>query len=134
MGSIMHNTYKGIYTKFRGDGGSIADVTYENIVIENPSQWAIWIGPAQQSDSNRLCAAHPCSICWPMAKRAECGAPLSQYGNILLRNITINSPKQSPGVILANASMPMVNVTFEDVVVNDGAQDPFDGHYYCDGV
>merc|ERR1712196_771 len=56
--SIMHNTYKGIYTKFRGDGGSITDVTYENIVIENPSQWAIWIGPAQQSDSNRLCAAH----------------------------------------------------------------------------
>ena len=60
----MHNTYKGIYMKFRGEG-TIEDVTYENIVIDNPSQWPIWIGPAQQSDSKNLCAAHPCSICWP---------------------------------------------------------------------
>lgn len=44
----MHNTYKGIYMKFRaGDNpGLIEDVLYENITIDNPEQWAIWIGPA----------------------------------------------------------------------------------------
>jgi hypothetical protein len=43
----MHHTQKGIYMKFRGDGGVIKDITYENIVMEAPEQYAIWIGPAQ---------------------------------------------------------------------------------------
>ena len=34
---IMHNTYKGIYMKFR-DAGSISDILYENIIIDNPTQ------------------------------------------------------------------------------------------------
>ena len=42
----MHNTFKGVYMKFR-DAGNITDVLYENILIENPNQWGIWIGPAQ---------------------------------------------------------------------------------------
>jgi polygalacturonase len=37
----MHDSYKGIYMKFRGDGGTIQDVTYENIHMESPSQWPI---------------------------------------------------------------------------------------------
>jgi len=131
----MHNTYKGIYTKFRGDG-LIADVTYENIVIDNPSQWAIWIGPAQQSDSNNLCAAHPCSICWPSVPLAQCGLPTSgRYENILLRNITVNNPKSSPGIIMANESNPMVNVTFDNVVVNNPGSKPWGNDWYkCVGV
>ena len=59
---VMHKPSKGIYMKFRG-GGLIEDVTYDNITIEQPHDSAIWIGPAQQSDSSSLCAAHPCSIC-----------------------------------------------------------------------
>jgi len=31
---------------------SISDVLYENITINNPEQWAIWIGPAQQTGTN----------------------------------------------------------------------------------
>ena len=47
----MHNSYKGIYMKFRaGEGGLIEDILYENMYIDTPSQWPIWIGPAQQSD------------------------------------------------------------------------------------
>ncbi|CAE7523624.1 pgaC [Symbiodinium microadriaticum] len=132
----MPNTYKGIYLKFRdGDGGLIEDVTFENIVIDEPTQWPIWIGPAQQSDSRRLCAAHPCSICWPFLPSAECNAPLSQYRNILLKNITINSPKLSPGVIFANPETPMDGVVFEDVVFNAPGENPWnDAYYYCDGV
>lgn len=103
----MHNTYKGIYTKFRGDG-LIRDVLYEDIVMDAPEQWAIWVGPAQQSDSIDLCAAHPCSICWPTDPFSKCNPPANAtYQNITLRNIAINSPKQWPGVILANAASPM---------------------------
>ena len=43
----MHHTQKGIYMKFRGDGGVIKNVTYENIVMDAPEGYAIWIGPAQ---------------------------------------------------------------------------------------
>ena len=139
----MPQTYKGIYLKFRdsavGDGGTIADVTFENILIDEPSQWPIWIGPAQQSDSDRLCAAHPCSLCWPelAAEGAECMAPAgSTYANITLRNVTVRSPKMSPGVLLANASAPMVDVLFEDVVVTDPPGDGVwgDDYYLCENV
>ena len=81
--------------KFTGTSspGTISNITYENIVIDNPEQWAIWIGPAQQSDSSRPCAAHPCSLCWPQWSAAKCYAPPSgTYENIMLRNITINNP------------------------------------------
>ena len=92
--SIMPNSYKGIYMKFRdGADAIIEDVLYQNITIDNPSQWPIWIGPAQQSDSNRLCAAHPCSICWPYIPNTECNPSSSQYRNIVLRDITINNAK-----------------------------------------
>lgn len=60
----MHKTGKGIYMKFRGNGGIVSNVTYENIVMDQPEQWPIWIGPAQQSDSDNLCAPNGgCSIC-----------------------------------------------------------------------
>mmetsp|Transcript_9931 Transcript_9931/g.14963 ORF Transcript_9931/g.14963 Transcript_9931/m.14963 type:complete len:427 (+) Transcript_9931:42-1322(+) len=132
----MPNSYKGIYMKFRdGDGGLIEDVTFENILIENPSQWPIWIGPAQQSDSRRLCAAHPCSLCWPTLPSAECNAPTSQYRNILLKNITISNPKMSPGVILGNTSTPMEDVVFDSVqVINPGMEPWGEDYYACDGV
>jgi len=136
--AYMHNTFKGIYMKFAdtNDPGSISNVTYENIVIDNPEQWAIWIGPAQQSDSSRPCAAHPCSLCWPQWSAAKCYAPpLGTYENILLRNITVNNPSNSPGVLLGNETNPMINVTFEDVVVNNPGDKPWgDDGYYCENI
>lgn len=33
------------------EGGLVRDIVFENITMEAPEQWAIWIGPAQQSDS-----------------------------------------------------------------------------------
>ena len=130
------NPYKGIYLKFRSDGGAVEDVTFENVKLQSPEQWPIWIGPAQQSDSGNPCAAHPCSLCWPTDPWATCAAPVATYRNILLKNVSIDSPKNSLGVILGNASSPMENVTFHDVVatnLND------DGHwkeaqYLCEGV
>ena len=75
----------------------LAQVTYENIVIDQPEQWPIWIGPAQQSDSDDLCAPNGgCSICWPQS--SVCLGKKSLYADILFKNITIISPAQSVGV------------------------------------
>lgn len=133
----MHNTFKGIYLKFRdGEGGLIEDVLFQNISIGNPSQWPIWIGPAQQSDSRGLCAPHPCSLCWPLLENSECNAPLSQYRNIVLRDITIDNPSLSPGVIIGNSSMQMEGIVFDNVVVNNPPIDGYWGedYYMCEGV
>lgn len=133
----MHHTIKGIYMKFRG-GGLIEDVLYENIVMDAPEQWAIWIGPAQQSDSDDVCAAHPCSICWPDVPFTKCVPPPNAlYRNITLRNITINSPALAPGVIMADAkTSPMENVVFDNVVVHNPSakKAPWGTGYNCIGV
>jgi len=130
----MHHTYKGIYMKFRaGDKpGLIADVLYENIYMEAPEQWPIWIGPAQQSDSKDLCAAHPCSICWPVDPFAKCFMPAAgKYENITLRNITINNPKKI-GVIMANSTNPMNNVVFDGVKFTGIGKK--DNYFRCENV
>jgi len=134
----MFRTYKGIYLKFRALNapGLIEDITYENIVMDSPEQWAIWIGPAQQADSINFCGAHPCSLCWPRIPWTKCNVPeLGQYVNITLRNITINNPKWSPGVLLGSHKFPMTGVVFEDVVVNNPGSYPWKDYYYkCENV
>ena len=141
--SFMHHTSKGIYMKFRGgneeEGGRIRNVLYENIYMEAPEQFAIWIGPAQQSDSNILCAAHPCSICWPQLENlgAECKTPKNFiYEDITLRNITIVDPKFSygMGVILGHPDTPMKNIVFDGVRVVNAANADVEKYHSCEGV
>merc|ERR1739847_33118 len=108
----MHHPYKGIYIKFNGKGsqGTIKDVLYENIHIQKPTSWPIWIGPAQQdikenSGIYNPCHGDPCSLCWPSKiPGANCGSPPGLIANVTLRNITINKPVTSPGVIFGNTS------------------------------
>ena len=133
----MHKTYKGIYMKFRNldNGGIMEDVLYENIVMVEPEQWAIWIEPAQQSDSTNLCAAHPCSICWPKVPTAPCRSGSGQYKNIVLRNISVLNSKQSPGVIFGNTTTPMDGLVFDSVKFVNPGRTPWKGEYYkCKGV
>eukprot|EP00500_Bicosoecida_sp_ms1_P000277 CAMPEP_0203812228 /NCGR_PEP_ID=MMETSP0115-20131106/4032_1 /ASSEMBLY_ACC=CAM_ASM_000227 /TAXON_ID=33651 /ORGANISM="Bicosoecid sp, Strain ms1" /LENGTH=560 /DNA_ID=CAMNT_0050721069 /DNA_START=73 /DNA_END=1752 /DNA_ORIENTATION=- len=133
----MRDTVKGVYLKFRGNG-VISNVLFENIVIDEPTQYPIWIGPAQQSDDQtNPCAAHPCSLCWPLFSWAECNAPpQATYINITLRNVVVNSPAGNVGVILANTSSPMQNVVFDGVVVNNPSTKPakWGTGYLCEGV
>ena len=66
---------------------------------------------------------------------SECKAPpLAYYTNITLRNITINNPKQSAGVLLANQTSPMKNIVFDNVVVNNPASKPFADGYFCENA
>jgi len=135
---FMHHTWKGIYTKFRGSGGRISNVLYENIYMEAPEQFAIWIGPAQQSDSSNLCAAHPCSICWPLLEDygAQCNMGDNVYENITLRNITIVDPKYSfgQGVIIGSQETPMRNITFDGVRVLNASNPTQEMYHTCKGV
>ncbi|CAF4299247.1 unnamed protein product, partial [Adineta steineri] len=94
----MFNTFKGIYLKSRpgneGNTGEITDILYENIRIHNASQWAIWIGPQQAAFKGA------CSLLWPFIPETSCPIPSGiKWNNIILRNITINSPQISPGVL-----------------------------------
>jgi len=125
----MHHTVKGIYTKFRTNAappliGLIEDVTYENIYIEEPEQWPIWIGPAQQSDDVEFWRGHPCSLCWPQFEMrkigfCDCGTVDDQYyRNILLKNITIVRPSYPVGIVLGSENT-IENIHFEDVKVVD---------------
>ena len=34
--AYMHHTYKGIYMKFTGNGGTMKNIVYENIVMDEP--------------------------------------------------------------------------------------------------
>jgi hypothetical protein len=131
--SVMPNTFKGIYLKTRwsdsgpvGDEASIEDVLYENITIESPEQWGIWIGPAQQT-------GQPCSLLWPHVERASCEMSGYQtWKNIVLRNVFINNPRGSPGVLLGNASNPMQGVVFDNVVVTGAAAEA--EYHTCEGI
>jgi len=129
----MYKTVKGIYMKTRyedgrepiGDEASISDITYENIVITEPQQFAIWIGPAQQT-------GNPCSLLWPYAKSCIM-SPYQTWSNILLKNITVIDPEGSPGMIMGNSTNPITNLVFEDVVVMGKiGKKPFGPDYYCE--
>ena len=136
----MHHTDKGIYLKFRSSGskGSITDVTYENIVIDKPSSWPIWIGPAQQDikqagSAYNPCHGDPCSLCWPTIKSANCNSVPGLFANITLRNITILNPQTSAGVIFGNKSNPIQNLVFDGVRVVNPKEDGAFGkdHFFC---
>jgi len=137
--SYMHHTWKGLYLKFRKAGGVISNVLYENIILDAPEQWAVWIGPAQQSVSSSLCNPHPCSLCWPelASYGAECNMPASEFHNITFRNITIRDPQYSygMGVIMGSEELPMTNIIFDGVRVVGAEADESRANYYtCSGV
>mmetsp|Transcript_129165 Transcript_129165/g.287915 ORF Transcript_129165/g.287915 Transcript_129165/m.287915 type:complete len:486 (-) Transcript_129165:257-1714(-) len=127
----MPNTYNGIYIKIIGDAPTVTGVTYENITIENASHWPIWIGPAQQADSDT------CVLQWPFTERSlsHCFMPESSISDITLRNILVKNPSFSPGVIYGNTSSPMVNITFDNFIVENPGMNPWNtSYYYCTGV
>lgn len=132
--AYLHKSVKGIYTKFREPGrravqnGTISDITYENIVMESPIQWPIWIGPAQQSDQRDPCHGNPCSLCWPQSPFSKCDiVPSSRYRNISLSNIQINNPGLAPGVIMGgknDQSGTIDSIVFHNVQVTFGSLVP----------
>ena len=122
----LPKSYKGIYLKFNRksrNASLIEDVLFENIVMDEPEQFPIWIGPAQQADSVNICEANPCSLCWPFLPGAKCvGEPNGTYSRIVLRNVRVNRPSQG-GVIMGSELNPMKEVVFDGVQIACGPLD-----------
>ena len=132
--SLMVNTWKGIYIKtLTSDdpqsSGVIEDILYENITMASPTGWPIWIGPAAQAEGGNTC------LFWPRLPGSKCPTePKMTLRNIVLRDIRIDTPKGSPGVVMGNASNP-IDVTFDGVVVTNPGADPWgDAYYSCWGA
>ena len=140
----MPHTGKGIYIKSNpgcdgsdgnssGKTGLIEDILYENVVIDRPSWWAIWIGPQQQHEPGSP-LGDLCSLAYPWS--AHCPVPACvTMRSIVLRNITITNPLMSPGVVLGNKTNPILGLEFHDVrVVGKSGEAPFDGEYLCENA
>lgn len=134
--SVMYSTFKGIYLKTRwyddaplGEAASISNILYQNITMYSPQQWAIWIGPAQQTGQH-------CPLYWPGTPHSECLMSGTQtWTNITLRDITIYDPVRSPGVLIGNSTNPMKNVVFENVVVKNAGSYPWGDQFYdCSNI
>ena len=125
----MRETVKGIYMKFRDAGtagGTVEDVLYEDVRVRGVSGWPVWIGPAQQSDSVDLCAAHPCSICWPDDPFAKCNTGYhGLYRNVTLRRVWVGGERAlghaAPGVLMGADSRAMEGLVLDSVVVEQKA-------------
>ena len=125
----MPGTGKGIYIKSNPSCGTAVDrsgrtvektavlehILFEDVLITKPFWWAVWIGPQQQHEPG-VDLGDKCAIAYPL--RQHCPTQgCATFSNITLRRVTIHQPLLSPGVILGNATNPMANVTFEDVIV-----------------
>merc|ERR1712176_1538884 len=138
----MPKTGKGIYIKSNpscGEGKdhkgelvektSIIDlVTYEDVTISRPWWWAIWIGPQQQHQpGDKL--GEKCALAYPL--RGSCPTQgCTTFSNIPLRNVRIERPLLSPGIIMGNETNPMRNLTFENVNVEfDGLSGAYRGRF-----
>ena len=132
--AYMPSTFKGIYMKTRWDdagpdgyASSITNILYKNITMDSPQQFAVWLGPAQQDDQ-------PCPLYWPQAARSECKmSGHHTWENITLKDIFINNPHNSPGVLLFNATNPIRNLVLDNVIVTgaDETNKPWGNDYYC---
>ncbi|GMH78956.1 hypothetical protein TrST_g4445 [Triparma strigata] len=137
--AYMSNTFKGVYMKSAASDdpdatAEVTDILYENITMDKPEQVPIWIGPAQEADSNNAC-----SLAWPKIKRANCPAPHPgmAWTNITLRNILVKDSRVSPGIVFGNEDSPMEAVVFDNVVFEPADEDtkPWgEDFYYCKGV
>merc|ERR1719220_396627 len=135
--SYMPNTFKGIYVKSRPNlpipenwTGEITDILYENITIVNPNNWGIWIGPQQAIYKDA------CRLTWPFLTDKCYSPPEVDFRNIVLRDVTMVNPKNSPGVIRGNVDLPNLHdITFDNVVIEQPGEAPFGADYYdCEGV
>lgn len=112
----------------------IEGITYEDIVMTKPFWWPIWIGPQQQHEPGSD-LGDKCSLDYPEGACPTQGC--ATFSNIILRNVRIEEPLLSAGVILGNVSNPMTNIVFDHVVVKHGSNPffgkmPFGPGYKCE--
>lgn len=144
----MPGTGKGIYVKSNPSCGVgidrfgntvqktavLENILFEDVNISRPWWWAVWVGPQQQHEPGSN-LGDKCAIAYPL--RGHCPTQgCATFNNITLRRVTIDEPFLSPGVILGNATNPMVGVALEDVKVRFGSNPlsgawPWGRNYLC---
>ena len=97
---------------------------------------AVQAGIKEDGQKYNPCSGDPCSLCWPETKSATCPGVAALLDGLTLRNITVNKPKTSPGVIIGNGSLPMRNIVFDGVRFIDPPADGAFGsdYFHCEGV
>ena len=127
--------FKAIYIKTNpGEGtGEIKNILYENITIDTPIWWGIYIGPQQMKEPD---GRGPGCMIYPLNK--DCPTqPLIDISNITLRNISSTGGLLPAGIIRCNASNPCTNFTFDNVDVRSQFWDSLGYGYiteYTEGV
>lgn len=116
----FHLPMKAIYIKTNpGKGsGEVRNITYENINIEKPLWWGIYIGPQQMkepSGDGPGCMLYPLTGCETQ--------PLITISDITLKNVTSHGSILPAGIIRCNASNPCTNFHFEDVQMKSALWD-----------
>lgn len=105
--------FKAIYIKtnpgYEGSG-IISNIRYENIDIESPVWWAIYIGPQQQKQPD---GEGPGCFLYPLGKCET--QPRVPMRNVTLSNVRIRNGLLSPGIIRCNETNPCTGFVFDNV-------------------
>lgn len=111
----MDYPIKGIYIKpnpgSHGDG-IIENILYENVHMDTPIWWGIWIGPQQQYQPGGTLQG--CSMIYPFSSFCQT-QPRITMRNITLKNISSTNSLLPAGVILCNSTNPCTNFKFENI-------------------
>lgn len=135
----MPKTGRGIYIKSNpGCDGTktaiIENILYEDITIEQPWYWGIWIGPQQMHEPGSK-FTDMCPLTYPLHTPCPTSGCVT-FKDITLRRVKVHDPLLSPGVILGNSTNPMKNIIFDDTTVTYSRLStrgflPFGRNYVC---
>jgi len=114
---VFDHPFKAIYIKTNpGDQGTgiVEHVLYENMIINHPLWWAIYIGPQQHiQPQGPVCFFYPIDPRCPTEPRIT-------IRDVTLRNIQVRDGLLSPGVIRCDEANPCTDIRFENVVARGG--------------
>jgi polygalacturonase len=107
---------KAVYVKTNpGDQGDgfIENILYENLKIDTPIWWGIYIGPQQQKQPD---GDGPGCMLYPLLQNCQT-QPRITVRNITLRNVDSVNGILPPGIIRCNETNPCRDITFDNVKV-----------------
>lgn len=111
--------WKGIYVKTNpGDEGYgiVEDIWYENVTMQAPHWWAIYIGPQQMKQPD---GDGPGCMLYPFDPKGTCTTqPRVTLRNITLKNVMVNNSLFFPVVIRCNETNPCKNFLFDNVTTD----------------
>ena len=127
---------KAIYVKPNpGNSGTgiIDNITYENIVAETPLWWAIWVSTQQQAQPGGGANTH-CSFFYPLPNTTCPTQPRVPVTRLYLRNVLMNNPLLSPGVLRCDPAGPCTGWEWTNVSMPSVFNWPMGPHFLCQAV